>query len=58
MALNVPTGTVISVDSKGIIEYWDGDTLNPLASPDVAFRYKSDTDLYDLAKVAKHYFFA
>jgi hypothetical protein len=53
MALNVATGTVISVDGKGIIEYWDGDTLLPLASPEVAFRYKSDTDLYDLAKVNK-----
>ena len=51
MTLNIPTGTVISVDMKGIIEYWDGDSLLPLSKPDVLFEYKSETDLYDLAKV-------
>lgn len=54
MSLNVVTGTVISVDSKGIIEYWDGDSLLPVSKPDVNFEYKSETDLYDLAKVYNH----
>ena len=51
MTLNVMNGAVISIDSKGIIEYWDGDTLLPVSKPNVMFDYKSDTDLFDLAKV-------
>jgi hypothetical protein len=51
MSLNVPVGAVVSIDAKGVIEYWDGDTLQPLSAPDVQFRYKGDTDLFDLAKV-------
>lgn len=51
MSLNIPVGAVVSVDAKGVIEYWDGDTLQPLSDPEVKFRYKGDTDLFDLAKV-------
>jgi hypothetical protein len=51
MTLNVATGAVISIDTKGVIEYWDGDSLAPLIEPQVKFEYKSETDLYDLAKV-------
>lgn len=39
---------VISTDAKGLIEIWDPDTQNLPAS--VAYKYKSDTDLYELAK--------
>lgn len=39
---------VISVDQKGLIEMWDADTLG--APEGVTYKYKSDTDLYELAK--------
>lgn len=39
---------VISVDSKGLIEMWDPETL--AAPTGVSYKYKSDTDLYELAK--------
>uniref|UniRef100_A0A7S4NGL0 peptidylprolyl isomerase n=2 Tax=Guillardia theta TaxID=55529 RepID=A0A7S4NGL0_GUITH len=39
---------VISTDKKGIIEMWDPDTLQIPSG--VKFRFKSDTDLYELAK--------
>jgi hypothetical protein len=51
MTLNVPTSTVLSVDAKGIIEYWDAETLESVSEPDVLFRYKTETDLFELAKV-------
>lgn len=36
-----------------MIEYWKSDTYDvPVEGTDVAFKYKSDTDLYALAKVA------
>ncbi|EKX47585.1 hypothetical protein GUITHDRAFT_106571 [Guillardia theta CCMP2712] len=48
---------VISTDKKGIIEMWDPDTLQVQLNPcrvaipsGVKFRFKSDTDLYELAK--------
>ena len=56
MALNTPADVVISVDIKGVIEYWDaGDYTFPgktASDPKgkVLFQYKSETDLYDLAK--------
>lgn len=55
MTLNVPTSTIISADAKGIIEYWDGETLESVSQPDVLFRYKTETDLYELAKVTIYY---
>ncbi len=39
---------VISCDAKGLLEIWDPDTQNVPAS--ATFKYKSDTDLYELAK--------
>jgi peptidylprolyl isomerase domain and WD repeat-containing protein 1 len=52
MVLNRSNNSVISADAKGIIEYWDTTTGQPLSAPDtrVKFQYKSDTDLYALAK--------
>uniref|UniRef100_A0AAV1U2Q8 peptidylprolyl isomerase n=1 Tax=Peronospora matthiolae TaxID=2874970 RepID=A0AAV1U2Q8_9STRA len=48
LALNPVANCVISADQKGVIEYWDAETYK---LPQVAtFRYKSDTDLYELAK--------
>lgn len=46
-------GVVISIDLKGVIEYWDESSAEfPSAADEkVAFRYKTETDLYDIAKV-------
>jgi peptidylprolyl isomerase domain and WD repeat-containing protein 1 len=41
---------VISSDSRGMLEYWDADSYEPPSSSVVSFRFKSETDLYDLAK--------
>ena len=40
---------MVSADSKGIIEYWRSDASFP--NDVVTFKFKMDTDLYDLAKV-------
>ncbi|CAI7799569.1 unnamed protein product [Closterium sp. NIES-53] len=49
MQFNVAANVVVSTDSSGMIEYWSADTYTfPAAS--VRFKYKTDTDLYALAK--------
>jgi len=52
MCLNVYYGCGISVDYRGIIEYWGVDSFDipTKTNSSVTFEYKSDTDLYDLAK--------
>ena len=50
MALHAATGIVVSADSRGLLEYWDSNT-GEQPTGHVAFRFKSDTGLYDLAKV-------
>eukprot|EP00618_Florenciella_parvula_P001443 CAMPEP_0119485350 /NCGR_PEP_ID=MMETSP1344-20130328/12081_1 /TAXON_ID=236787 /ORGANISM="Florenciella parvula, Strain CCMP2471" /LENGTH=521 /DNA_ID=CAMNT_0007520015 /DNA_START=27 /DNA_END=1592 /DNA_ORIENTATION=+ len=55
IAFNERFGTVISCDEKGVLEYWPSTPLNvsephTLAKGAVSFKYKMDTDLYDLAK--------
>ena len=45
---NEPFNTVISIDNKGVIEYWDPCTKQ--IPKTVKFQYKSDTSLYELAK--------
>eukprot|EP00271_Cylindrocystis_brebissonii_P022293 TRINITY_DN852_c0_g1_i2.p1 TRINITY_DN852_c0_g1~~TRINITY_DN852_c0_g1_i2.p1 ORF type:complete len:547 (-),score=128.77 TRINITY_DN852_c0_g1_i2:474-2114(-) len=47
-----PLDLVVSADTKGLIEYWTGDNYSfPLASSGcVNFQYKTETDLYALAK--------
>lgn len=47
---NAPAQCVISTDAKGMIEYWDINTFAQPGADKLAFRLKSDTDLYDLAK--------
>ena len=41
--------TVVSADAKGLMEYWDADTYEHPST--VAFEFKSDTDLFEFAKV-------
>ncbi|CAI5487257.1 unnamed protein product, partial [Closterium sp. Naga37s-1] len=49
MQFNVAANVVVSTDASGMIEYWSADTYTfPAAS--VRFKYKTDTDLYALAK--------
>jgi peptidylprolyl isomerase domain and WD repeat-containing protein 1 len=57
MCLNTVKNCVISLDSRGVVEYWNTQTLElpsslPLggSAPVVKFSLKTDTDLYDLAK--------
>ena len=42
----------ISIDEKGVIEYWCASTLEMPSKKDgkISFEYKIETDLYDLAK--------
>ncbi|CAI5742053.1 unnamed protein product [Hyaloperonospora brassicae] len=48
LALNPVVNCVLSADRNGVIEYWDTETHKlPLG---VQFRYKGETDLYELAK--------
>eukprot|EP00741_Cyanophora_paradoxa_P023988 tig00021719_g23164.t1 len=51
MKFNEKKGVVVSADQKGLVEYWSGE--EPYAAPAppaVAFKFKSDTDLYEFAK--------
>ena len=49
MKMNSAHNSLVSIDARGVIEYWsaDGDHASPT---DVSFRYKTDTDLYAIAK--------
>ncbi|KAL0026717.1 hypothetical protein WJX79_006852 [Trebouxia sp. C0005] len=49
MRFNSRHDTVISVDAKGIIEYWSGSDYT-FPQDQVAFKMKLDTDLFALAK--------
>lgn len=54
LGLNVPLGVVISADTRGMIEYWSCESLTSPELEDgveLKFRYKTETDLYALAKV-------
>ena len=48
-------GLGVSGDAKGLLEYWDGETLQAPQGK-TTFRLKSDTDLYELAKVGTRLF--
>jgi len=50
MSLNAVASTVISIDMKGIIEYWDINSFSLPSLPVITYKYKTDTGLYDLAK--------
>ena len=58
MALNFAAQAVVSIDSRGVIEYWDCQTLQlpptrkagQRDTAGITFTLKTDTDLYDLAK--------
>ncbi|GIL83353.1 hypothetical protein Vretimale_11294 [Volvox reticuliferus] len=50
MRYNAPLDTVISTDTKGMIEYWCGSSYGHPGGGRVAWSSKLDTDLFDLAK--------
>ena len=43
----------VSVDSSGMLEYWSGVKTDCKFPKNVQWQYKTDTDLYDFAKVRK-----
>ena len=43
--------TVVSVDSSGMVEYWTGPKHEYQFPRTVVWKYKTDTDLYEFAKV-------
>lgn len=49
MKLNIPNAVVVSIDKKGIIEYWNVSDYE-FPSDKVAFRHKMDTNLFDLLR--------
>jgi peptidylprolyl isomerase domain and WD repeat-containing protein 1 len=51
MAYNTALDVVVSADARGVIEYWVPEDGTPPPCPAVvAFKFKSDTDLFDAAK--------
>jgi hypothetical protein len=53
---NAVHNVVVSCDQKGLMEYWGADTFAPPArgSHGVRFALRSDTDLFEFAKVRAH----
>mmetsp|Transcript_21447 Transcript_21447/g.27271 ORF Transcript_21447/g.27271 Transcript_21447/m.27271 type:complete len:607 (-) Transcript_21447:39-1859(-) len=49
LCFNERFNTVISIDTSGVIEYWDPETKK-IPSNNVKFKFKSETHLYELAK--------
>ncbi|KAK9734540.1 hypothetical protein RND81_04G146600 [Saponaria officinalis] len=49
MKYNPVCDSVVSVDARGIIEYWDATTLE-FPESGVTFKLKSDTDLFEIVK--------
>ena len=41
---------MIPTPSQGVIEYWSAESFAPVTGAPLRFKYKSDTDLYALAK--------
>ncbi|PIK48409.1 putative peptidylprolyl isomerase domain and WD repeat-containing protein 1-like [Apostichopus japonicus] len=50
MKYNPVFEAVISVDAQGIMEYWTGPKTDYKLPSNVAFKYKTDTDLYEFVK--------
>ncbi|CAB1120888.1 unnamed protein product [Ectocarpus sp. CCAP 1310/34] len=50
LAFNEPAKTVVSADRSGVLEYWSADDYGRPPARAVKFKFKMDTDLYDLAK--------
>jgi peptidylprolyl isomerase domain and WD repeat-containing protein 1 len=51
MKYNAVYDTVISTDCRGMLEYWQPVDGSQPAPPTVTWRYKTETDLYEMAKL-------
>ena len=51
MQYNSVFETVVSIDTSGMLEYWTGPKHECKFPKTVNWQYKTDTDLYELAKV-------
>ena len=50
MCFDAKRGLGMSCDKRGLLEFWDCETLQAPETDKVQFRFKSETDLYELAK--------
>ncbi|TYZ68174.1 hypothetical protein PybrP1_000977 [[Pythium] brassicae (nom. inval.)] len=50
LGFNAVANCVISGDARGHLAYWHAESYAPPGADAVAFKFKSDTDLYELAK--------
>lgn len=48
---NAVFDSVVSVDGSGMLEYWTGPKHDYEIAKAVQWKYKTDTDLYEFAKV-------
>jgi len=48
---NPQYNVAISVDSSGMLEYWSGPKNDYTFPKNIAWQHKTDTDLYEFAKV-------
>lgn len=48
--------TAVSVDTSGMLEYWTGPKNDYVFPRTVDWEFKTDTDLYEFAKVATQQF--
>ena len=46
---------MLSVDKQGMVEYWTGPKKDYKFPTQVAFKYKTDTDLYEFVKVRSRF---
>lgn len=49
---NVQYNVTVSVDKSGMLEYWTGPQRDYSFPKNVDWEHKTDTDLYEFAKVA------
>ncbi|CBJ32259.1 peptidylprolyl isomerase domain and WD repeat containing 1 [Ectocarpus siliculosus] len=52
LAFNEPAKTVVSADRSGVLEYWSAEDCGRPPAGAVKFKFKMDTDLYDMAKAS------
>jgi len=48
---NIEYDTIVSVDRSAMLEYWGGVSHDYKFPSNLLFQYKTDTDLYEFAKV-------
>jgi len=51
MQYNLEYDVIVSVDRSAMLEYWGGVSHDYKFPSNLQFQYKTDTDLYEFAKV-------